>query len=151
MSTGTTRATVGAPSVNKSFDYVNGEYVTSTRFQRGTVRGWMLYEMAWAADDRSFREPGNLTQRVKFRFLTVLRSTRAPSRAGPATPRAMPYLVSRTRLANPSRRITTRPTTLSVLLRFIDTVVWFAAAARAVTDPSRRRSEFLLANRRHLL
>ena len=35
------------PSANNPFDYLNGEYATSTEFQRNTVRAWTLYQMPW--------------------------------------------------------------------------------------------------------
>ena len=35
------------PSENNPFDYLNGEYATSTDFQRSTVRVWTLYQMPW--------------------------------------------------------------------------------------------------------
>jgi hypothetical protein len=36
-----------APGANNPFDYLNGEYATSTDFQRNTVRVWTLYQMPW--------------------------------------------------------------------------------------------------------
>ena len=34
---------------NNPFDYVNGEYATSTNFQRNTLRGWATYELPFQA------------------------------------------------------------------------------------------------------
>jgi hypothetical protein len=36
-----------APTANDPFDYRNGEYATSTEFQRNTVRAWTLYQLPW--------------------------------------------------------------------------------------------------------
>jgi Carboxypeptidase regulatory-like domain len=36
-----------APGQNNQFDYLDGEYATSTDFQRNTVRLWSLYRMPW--------------------------------------------------------------------------------------------------------
>jgi hypothetical protein len=36
-----------SPSENNPFDYLNGEYATSTDFQRNTVRAWTLYQLPW--------------------------------------------------------------------------------------------------------
>jgi carboxypeptidase family protein len=36
-----------SPSANNPFDYLNGEYATSTEFQRNTVRAWTLYQLPW--------------------------------------------------------------------------------------------------------
>jgi hypothetical protein len=36
-----------SPSANNPFDYLNGEYATSTDFQRNTVRMWGMYQMPW--------------------------------------------------------------------------------------------------------
>ena len=35
------------PTENNPFDYLNGEYASSTDFQRNTVRVWTLYQMPW--------------------------------------------------------------------------------------------------------
>lgn len=35
------------PSANNPFDYLDGEYTTSTDFQRSTVRAWGLYQLPW--------------------------------------------------------------------------------------------------------
>ena len=35
------------PSANNPFDYLAGEYATSTEFQRNTIRAWTLYQMPW--------------------------------------------------------------------------------------------------------
>jgi len=35
------------PTANNPFDYLNGEYATSTDFQRNTVRLWTLYQFPW--------------------------------------------------------------------------------------------------------
>ena len=39
------RDTVG--SANNPFDYLDGEYATSTNFQRNTLRGWTSYDLPW--------------------------------------------------------------------------------------------------------
>jgi hypothetical protein len=36
-----------SPTGNNPFDYLNGEYATSTDFQRNTVRAWTLYQLPW--------------------------------------------------------------------------------------------------------
>lgn len=36
-----------APGQNNQFNYLNGEYATSTDFQRNTVRAWTLYRLPW--------------------------------------------------------------------------------------------------------
>jgi hypothetical protein len=36
-----------AGSANNPFDYINGEFATSTMFQRSTVRAWGTYELPW--------------------------------------------------------------------------------------------------------
>jgi hypothetical protein len=36
-----------SPSENNPFDYLSGEYATSTEFQRNTVRAWTLYQLPW--------------------------------------------------------------------------------------------------------
>jgi Carboxypeptidase regulatory-like domain len=36
-----------APGANNPFDYLNGEYATSTDFQRNTFRLWTLYQLPW--------------------------------------------------------------------------------------------------------
>jgi hypothetical protein len=36
-----------SPSANNPFDYLDGEYATSTDFQRNTVRMWGLYQLPW--------------------------------------------------------------------------------------------------------
>ena len=36
-----------APGQNNPFDYLDGEYATSTDFQRNTLRMWALYRMPW--------------------------------------------------------------------------------------------------------
>ena len=36
-----------SPSANNPFDYLSGEYATSTEFQRNTIRAWTLYQMPW--------------------------------------------------------------------------------------------------------
>ncbi|MBI1876152.1 MAG: hypothetical protein HYS05_19985 [Acidobacteria bacterium] len=36
-----------APSANNPFNYLDGEYATSTDFQRHTVRAWALYQFPW--------------------------------------------------------------------------------------------------------
>jgi hypothetical protein len=35
------------PSANNQFDYIDGEYATSTTFQRNTVRVWTLVQLPW--------------------------------------------------------------------------------------------------------
>jgi hypothetical protein len=35
------------PSANNQFDYLDGEYATSTAFQRNTLRAWTVYQMPW--------------------------------------------------------------------------------------------------------
>jgi hypothetical protein len=40
-------ASLTNPSANNQFDYLDGEYATSTAFQRNTVRVWGVYEMPW--------------------------------------------------------------------------------------------------------
>ncbi len=35
------------PTANNPFDYLDGEYATSTEFQRNTVRAWALYQLPW--------------------------------------------------------------------------------------------------------
>lgn len=35
------------PTANNPFDYLDGEYATSTDFQRNTVRMWALYQLPW--------------------------------------------------------------------------------------------------------
>jgi carboxypeptidase family protein len=35
------------PTANNPFDYLDGEWATSTDFQRNTVRMWALYQMKW--------------------------------------------------------------------------------------------------------
>jgi hypothetical protein len=35
------------PSANNQFDYLDGEYATSTQFQRNTLRAWSVYQMPW--------------------------------------------------------------------------------------------------------
>jgi hypothetical protein len=35
------------PTANNPFDYLNGEYATSTDFQRNTLRMWALYQLPW--------------------------------------------------------------------------------------------------------
>jgi hypothetical protein len=36
-----------SPGANNQFDYLDGEYATSTDFQRHTVRAWVLYQLPW--------------------------------------------------------------------------------------------------------
>ncbi len=36
-----------SPGANNPFDYLAGEYASSTAFQRNTVRAWVLYQMPW--------------------------------------------------------------------------------------------------------
>ena len=36
-----------APGQNNQFDYLDGEYATSTDFQKHTLRAWTLYRMPW--------------------------------------------------------------------------------------------------------
>jgi hypothetical protein len=36
-----------APTANNPFDYLDGEYATSTEFQRNTIRAWGLYQFPW--------------------------------------------------------------------------------------------------------
>jgi hypothetical protein len=36
-----------APGANNQFDYLDGEYATSTDFQRHTLRTWVLLQMPW--------------------------------------------------------------------------------------------------------
>lgn len=36
-----------SPTANNPFDYLGGEYATSTDFQRNTVRIWTLYQLPW--------------------------------------------------------------------------------------------------------
>jgi hypothetical protein len=36
-----------APGQNNQFNYLDGEYATSTDFQRNTVRLWTLYRLPW--------------------------------------------------------------------------------------------------------
>ena len=40
-------ASLTNPAANNQFDYLDGEYATSTNFQRHTVRVWSVYEMPW--------------------------------------------------------------------------------------------------------
>ncbi|HEY7291437.1 MAG TPA: TonB-dependent receptor [Vicinamibacterales bacterium] len=49
------------PSANNPFDYLNGEYATSTDFQRNTVRAYGLYQFPWgiAASVSYFYGSGN--------------------------------------------------------------------------------------------
>ncbi len=35
------------PTANNPFDYLDGEYATSTDFQRNTMRMWALYQLPW--------------------------------------------------------------------------------------------------------
>ena len=35
------------PTANNPFDYLDGEYATSTDFQRNTLRMWALYQLPW--------------------------------------------------------------------------------------------------------
>src|SRR5262245_58219427 len=35
------------PTANNPFDYLNGEYATSTEFQRNTIRAWTLYQLPY--------------------------------------------------------------------------------------------------------
>ncbi len=35
------------PTANNPFDYLSGEYATSTDFQRNTIRAWTLYQFPW--------------------------------------------------------------------------------------------------------
>jgi hypothetical protein len=35
------------PSANNQFNYLDGEYATSTAFQRNTMRGWALFQLPW--------------------------------------------------------------------------------------------------------
>jgi len=36
-----------SPTANNQFDYLDGEYATSTTFQRSTLRAWALYQIPW--------------------------------------------------------------------------------------------------------
>jgi len=36
-----------APGQNNQFDYLDGEYATSTDFQKNTLRAWTLYRLPW--------------------------------------------------------------------------------------------------------
>jgi len=36
-----------SPAANNQFNYLNGEWATSTIFQRNTVRGWVVYQLPW--------------------------------------------------------------------------------------------------------
>jgi hypothetical protein len=36
-----------ASRANNPFNYLDGEYATSTMFQRNTLRGWASYELPW--------------------------------------------------------------------------------------------------------
>jgi hypothetical protein len=36
-----------APTANNPFDYLDGEFATSTEYQRNTVRAWTLYQLPW--------------------------------------------------------------------------------------------------------
>jgi Carboxypeptidase regulatory-like domain len=36
-----------SPSANNQFNYLDGEYATSTTFQRSTLRAWSVYQMPW--------------------------------------------------------------------------------------------------------
>jgi len=36
-----------SPGANNQFDYLDGEYATSSSFQRNTLRAWAVYQMPW--------------------------------------------------------------------------------------------------------
>jgi hypothetical protein len=38
---------ISAPGANNQFNYLAGEYATSTDFQRNTVRAWLIYRLPW--------------------------------------------------------------------------------------------------------
>jgi carboxypeptidase family protein len=38
-----------SPTANNQFDYLDGEYATSSDFQRNTVRAWAVYQLPWGA------------------------------------------------------------------------------------------------------
>src|SRR5262249_1720180 len=38
-----------APTANNPFDYLDGEFATSTEYQRNTVRAWTLYRLPWGS------------------------------------------------------------------------------------------------------
>jgi hypothetical protein len=40
-------ASLTNPAANNQFDYLDGEYATSTMFQRHTLRFWGLFELPW--------------------------------------------------------------------------------------------------------
>ncbi len=40
-------ASLTNPGANNQFDYLDGEYATSTAFQRNTLRGWAVYQWRW--------------------------------------------------------------------------------------------------------
>jgi hypothetical protein len=58
------------PTANNPFDYLDGEYATSTEFQRNTVRAWTLYQMPFgvSASVSYFYGSGN-------RFAAAISST----------------------------------------------------------------------------
>jgi hypothetical protein len=38
---------ISSPGANNQFNYLAGEYATSTDFQRNTVRAWLIYQLPW--------------------------------------------------------------------------------------------------------
>ena len=40
-------ASLTNPTANNQFNYLDGEYATSTAFQRNTLRVWALYQLPW--------------------------------------------------------------------------------------------------------
>ncbi len=38
---------ISSPGANNQFDLLNGEYATSSDFQRNTVRAWTIYQLPW--------------------------------------------------------------------------------------------------------
>jgi hypothetical protein len=38
---------ISSPGANNQFDYLNGEYATSSDFQRHTARAWTIYQFPW--------------------------------------------------------------------------------------------------------
>ena len=38
---------ISSPGANNQFNYLGGEYATSTDFQRNTVRAWLIYQLPW--------------------------------------------------------------------------------------------------------
>ena len=41
------RSGISSPGANNQFDLLEGEYATSSDFQRHTVRAWTIYQMPW--------------------------------------------------------------------------------------------------------